>query len=174
MQPIVVVSEKSDRFAFELYRVFSAFRPTALTSSTDCAAEKDCEFQLIRWKKDSHKLPKNAVVAVSSGAEISERLKAFCFIADSADIGVLKTLGHQNIPVVTCGMSLRDTLSVSALSDDSMSLSLQRGIRTVKGGFLYARELQVKNIRGYDRRAVIFFAASVLLCGYTDGVFTLK
>ncbi|MGN0556305.1 MAG: hypothetical protein ACI4IV_00495 [Acutalibacteraceae bacterium] len=67
--------------------------------------------------------------------------------------------------VITCGMSARDTLSLSANVGGSASVSLQRKIRDLRGRWIHERELPLKNCGDIGSYEILTLTAIRLLFG---------
>lgn len=72
--------------------------------------------------------------------------------------------GSSNI-AISCGMSLKDTLSTASIADEMNMVSLQRAIRTIDGELIEPRDFYIKgNCELYSSLAS---SAILLLLGVT-------
>ena len=69
--------------------------------------------------------------------------KGFVAVAHSASAASLALLRHTSCPAVVCGMSSRDTVTLSGLQEPSAAVSVQRQIVDLQGGVIEAREIPV-------------------------------
>ena len=86
----------------------------------------------------------------------------FTAVAHSASASALALLKHTDCPAVVCGMSSRDTVTLSGLQEPSAAVSVQRQIVDWNGGVIEAREIPVSlstPLEGYSLLA----ACAVLL-----------
>lgn len=72
-----------------------------------------------------------SVVVAGEGAQLPEGLSALAVIVD-ADSDIDLSALHGNA-VITCGISGRNTVSVTSKTSDSITLSLNRAIHTLCG-----------------------------------------
>lgn len=77
----------------------------------------------------------------------------------------LKALG---VNAVTCGMSVRDTLTFSSLEADSAVLCLQRSLTLLSGAVQEPFELPLSLPHGYDAYALLCLAGVCILGGKTE------
>lgn len=72
-----------------------------------------------------------AVLVVGEGAQLPEGMSVFAAIVD-ADASVQLDALH-GIAVITCGLSGRNTVSITSRTADRITLSLNRAIHTQRG-----------------------------------------
>lgn len=102
-----------------------------------------------------------SVLIVGEGAIFPHELSVFAAVVD-AD-GGFDADGLNGIAVISCGMSGRNTVSMTSCSGDTMILSLNRSVMTLKG-LCEPFEQPVRRLpdtSDYDCMAA--FAAAVLL-----------
>ncbi len=101
-----------------------------------------------------------SVVAAGEGARLPEGLSALAVIVD-ADADIDLSALHGNA-VITCGISGRNTVSVTSKTADMITLSLNRAIHTLSG-LCEPMELPVRLYEGYsDFDYMAAFAAAVV------------
>ena len=64
---------------------------------------------------------------------------------------------------VCCGMSGRDTVTLSSLRDDAALVCLQRTVTTLSGGAVEPCEIPVRLSRRRHKRDILFAAAALIL-----------
>ena len=99
-----------------------------------------------------------SVVIVQNGAEADVRA-ALAVVVDDGSLGKFP----RGIQLITCGISSKNTISVTSRADDKITLSLNRAVRG-KSGLIEPLEQPVERIDGfseYDYMAA--FAAELLL-----------
>ena len=104
----------------------------------------------------------DCILIIGEGAQLFGDISVAAAVLDS-DSGV-SALSLRGTPVITCGMSGKNTISITSRTEDSLTLSLNRTI-TAENGIYEPLELPVKLIQGardFDYMAA--FALS-LLCG---------
>lgn len=79
----------------------------------------------------------------------------------------LRALQGTGIPAITCGASLRDTLSISSWDFPQCSISLLRGITTLDGGFAEPGEIPVYLREKISREEVLLYCGVLLACGFS-------
>ena len=123
--------------------------------------------------------PKNAIfkdniILLALGGDIKSDIlnSTTVAVAISEDTDTLCELERLKLPVVTCGLSLRDTLSVSSAGDNAYSISLQRRIKRSDGSYMEPCEIVIKNTDFSPHTAAVF-AAVMLLAGESQSVYDL-
>lgn len=103
---------------------------------------------------------RQSVVVAGEGAQLPEGLDVHAVIVDAdADIDLYALRGNA---VITCGISGRNTVSVTSRTSDSITVSLNRAIHTL-GGLCEPMELPLPLIeRHSDFDYMAAFAAAVV------------
>ena len=101
-----------------------------------------------------------SVVVAGEGARLPKEISVLAVIVDAdADIDLSSLRGNA---VVTCGISGRNTVSVTSKTSDSITLSLNRAVHT-KSGLCEPMELPVRLCEGYsDFDYMAAFAVGVI------------
>lgn len=95
-------------------------------------------------------------------ANFPSELNAFAAVISDCSLDCARALCGCGIPVITCGMSLKSTVSASSSTAERLTLSLNRTIPTLKG-CCEPLELPLTPVQGvslYDHMAA--FAAAVI------------
>lgn len=71
----------------------------------------------------------------------------------------------HHLKTLTCGLSVRDTLTLSSLTDECAMVCLQREIRPFGGGIIEPGEIPVRLYAPVGRGELLLVAAVLLLCG---------
>lgn len=102
-----------------------------------------------------------AVLVVGKDSSLPYELSAFAAIVDCDNSFDPRRL--KGVPVITCGMGSRNTVSVTSKTTERITLSLNRSIHTLRG-ICEPLELPLplyRELEDYDYMAA--FAASLLL-----------
>lgn len=86
-------------------------------------------------------------------------------IVQSDNRHAIHALSRTHIPVISCGMSVTDTLTCSSLQPDSACICLQRSIPTLSGSLAEPMEIPLSLSRPYDSYALMCLAGILVLCG---------
>lgn len=92
-------------------------------------------------------------------------LPGWMSVINSPQTQGLRALQGTGIPVITCGASIRDTLSISSWDFPQCSISLLRGIPTMDGGFTEPGEIPVYLREKISREEVLLYCGVLLACG---------
>ena len=86
-------------------------------------------------------------------------------VVHSQDESSLRFCAKHHLRTLTCGLSSKDTLTLSSVTAESAVICLQREIGTLGGEVLEPYEIPVKLRRAVDRMELLSLAAVLLLCG---------
>lgn len=86
-------------------------------------------------------------------------------VVHSQDESSLRFCAQHHLRTLTCGLSSKDTLTLSSVTAESAVICLQREIGTLHGEVLEPYEIPVKLRRRIDRMELLSLAAVLLLCG---------
>lgn len=89
----------------------------------------------------------------------------FSAVVDPLNEDAVRLLQKCCLQTVTCGMSLRDTLTFSSIGGETAVVSLQRALVTLKGETVEPREIPVRFGNGHGQYALLAAVAVLLLCG---------
>lgn len=85
------------------------------------------------------------------------------WVIKGADIGLYGDFGKAC--VVTCGLSQRDSISVSSISDKALTLSVQRELPTVDNGTVCQQEFRIRCDKLTDAETAAVAAGGILCMG---------
>ena len=86
-------------------------------------------------------------------------------ICEDSNLSALKILMESGIPVITCGMNPKNTVTLSSLTAASALVSLQRTVTDIFDSEAEPGEFRIKLNRGYSPFAVTASAAVLLFSG---------
>lgn len=89
-------------------------------------------------------------------------------VIDSQNENVGKILKGTGVTAVSCGMSARDTLSISSISEGTAMISLQRTIKTLQNMIVEPRDIEVDFMQELSP-FLLLSACAVLLFSGEDG-----
>lgn len=101
----------------------------------------------------------------------SERIS--CIINSQNTTGLSK-LVPLSLPVIVCGMSTRDSITISSLSDNYAVVSIQRELVLQSGKVLEPCDIKVMNTDGiYEDDILTISAVMILFEKFCDGIIEL-
>ena len=90
-------------------------------------------------------------------------------VMDAEHKKAIRLLGGMANTAVCCGMSGRDTLTLSSLREDGAMVCLQRDLTSLTGEVIEPCDIPVKTAARYSERHILFTAAVLLACGCIPG-----
>ena len=92
-------------------------------------------------------------------------------ICEDNNTAALKAFKDSETPVISCGMSAKNTVTLSSFGDASLLASLQRTLTDFKGNEIDPAEFRIKLTKKYSPFAVMASAAVLLIMGIKPDVF---
>lgn len=83
----------------------------------------------------------------------------------SADRQMLEMIGQTMLPAITCGLSSRDTMTLSSIGQDSAVITLQRSICCFDGEMVEAQEIPLQLTSPMDNFTLMAAAAVLIATG---------
>ncbi|MCI8501784.1 MAG: hypothetical protein HFJ85_06055 [Oscillospiraceae bacterium] len=77
----------------------------------------------------------------------------------------LKLLAEKKIRTVVCGMSTKDTVTLSSFNDNRAAVSLQRTVENPDGKPVEPMEITLELGFPYDPLSVLLYTAAMMICG---------
>ena len=126
----------------------------------------DSELTAVFEKNPAKIYAPDAAVVLCRASNLEDfRGQRYCILnsANSDDIETAKRSGGE---VISCGLSLRDTVTFSSFTDDRCVISIQRPITRFDGRTVEPFELPLSVNEGDDRYAILSANLLLILGGY--------
>lgn len=91
-------------------------------------------------------------------------------VTDSQNEVATSALARSGVPVITCGLSSKDTLTLSSMAPGSAVVSLQRSVPCFGGGMTDPVEMPVKLGHDADRYGLLCCAAVLAAAGQLESM----
>ncbi len=92
-------------------------------------------------------------------------------VCEDSNLKALELFRQSHIPVISCGMNAKNTVTLSSCGSDSLLVSLQRTLTDCSGCEIDPAEFKIKLTKNYSSFAVMASAAVLLLNGVAPEVF---
>ncbi|GAA6514610.1 hypothetical protein [Merdimmobilis hominis] len=136
MIPIVIQSGDPEcRLSTALWRALRPFHSTALIARERIAASSSPpDFLIVEGDFFRVELPGNAIAIYTGSMDRPPAIpKHGIAVVATASPQVRKAVAQSGLPAITCGLSAKDTITLSSSTADSLLISLQRGITSFSG-----------------------------------------
>lgn len=97
--------------------------------------------------------------------------KGIIGICENHNQKALNIFKDNLVPVISCGMSPKSTITISSINDDSLLAALQRTIVDFNGFEIEPLEIKINLTKAYNPFSVMASAAVLLLMGITPDSF---
>ncbi len=120
----------------------------------------------------SHISCKSAAVILAQGASVdfAELEGKLTFIADPHDIKQLSALSRCGCPVITCGSYEKDTVSYTSITEDKVTVSLNRELTALSGRRVQPLEFPVGLLRENIYYSLALTALRLLLDDFDSDI----
>ena len=125
-----------------------------------------CDFTLVFEKNPINIDAKNCVLVLNLLTTAQSILGEKYLIVNSSNQDDMRNAKSSGSEVITCGMSLRDTLTFSSFTSDGCVLSLQRRITRFDSTFADPFEIPLYCSENEDRYAILCANLLLILGGY--------
>lgn len=140
---IAVIDDKEGLFSFIADELEKSFYVRRFTKRGQRASGEGKTVNMI-LSDEPDVLVNGSKIAVLGGFSDYKRMRHrtfSCCIADSTSDIQMDTLLCSNFPVITCGCSAMDTFSYTSLTDDFLTVALNRKLTTLSGRVIQPFEL---------------------------------
>ncbi len=90
-------------------------------------------------------------------------------VLGSDNSAALNFLAGSSIPAITCGLSGRDSLTLTSMTENSAVIALQRNLPRHDGSYTEPMELPINFAHTVDRYALLCGVATLGFCGRLGG-----
>lgn len=147
MITVVLYGITGGRVADEIKRILSHYGIISVRGTNIEEVKKEPEFLIIECTTSANINAQKGIIVMTGETSESFQLKlpqTYKGIVFSNDTLALKKLSDNKITTVTCGMSNKDTMVLSSVTDNTASVCLQRKIITLSGNEVEPCEFPVK------------------------------
>lgn len=125
------------------------------------------------YKKTDIKLKNGIAVFIDDTDRFNSQVfpKGIIGICEDGNLKALEIFRESRVPVISCGMNAKNTVTLSSLGSASLLVSLQRTLTDRAGHEVDPAEFKIKLTRNYSPFAVMASAAVLLLNGIVPEVF---
>lgn len=89
-------------------------------------------------------------------------------VVDSGNDRLMRLVSGTGLPAITCGLSPRDTLTLSSIAEDSAVINLQRSVTCFGGAQVEPQEIPVQLTKSIGNFALMALACVCILRGDAD------
>lgn len=119
------------------------------------------------YKKTDIKIDKGIAVFLDDTDRFDGQIlpKGIIGICEDCNQKALNIFFKNCIPVISCGMNSKNTITLSSINSENLLASLQRTVTDIKGNDIEPEEFKITLKRKYHPYSVMASVAILLLCG---------
>lgn len=169
---VILFSDRKNAVACEIVKILTDHGAGYISDKSVITGKGDFEV-ISEYKKTELDVTDGIAVFIDD----SERFSGQRFphgmvgICEEANRTALELFMQSGIPVISCGMNSKNTVTLSSLNSSSLLTSLQRTLTDCGGKTVEPGEFKIKLTKKYHSFSVMAAAAVLLLNGITPDVF---
>lgn len=174
MTKVLLLGDRKDKkLAAFLLKYLSKFFHVCFYHDSDLIEDfgKGRDLLVIQTNSVHRAFSENTIVVLLPSARmefLSSATKSVLFVVRSTMGEQLKYLAQKDLSAITCGLSGKDTITVSSHFENRMTIALQRELKTVEKTVVEPLELPFQLSEKVDWYHVMTLAALLLLTGAID------
>ena len=121
----------------------------------------------ICYKKTDLNIKKGIVLILDDTEKFIDLIlpQTLCGICEDTNINAIKVFSKNKIPVVTCGINQKNTLTFSSIDKKEFAITLQREITDINGNGIMPADFILSFEKSYSPQAVLLSCAVLCLLG---------
>ena len=170
MSGVVVVADQADSaFILQLHRLLGAFFSTALIRKKSVYMPPHAAEIILADAESVVCMEAAAPLIVYNGlgktGPVNDSFKNAVAIVNSANPQLLAAVSSTGLPVITCGLSPKDSVTLSSIDNDQIVVSVQRAILCTNGSIAEPQEIPFTLSAPIDHFAFMALTAILILLG---------
>ena len=169
---VILFSERKNKIEQEIIEILLGYGANYI--SDKMVSEQGGKFTIIsEYKKASVHLEKGIAVFVGETDRFDGQIfpKGIVGVCEDTNINALEIFRASNIPVISCGMSSKNTITLSSLDSDCTLAALQRTVTDRNGKSVEPGEFRIILKSSYSPYSIMAATAVLLLNGITPEEF---
>lgn len=166
MVKIILLGQPHNRYLerFFIENLSEHYCLTALSEDGICSVGHGKNMMLFSLPSLSNCRSDHCISILTPHVKLSAQLPAgITVIAASDDERQLKSLAKAQIPVITCGLSSKDTFTFSSKEEESAVVALMRNVKSVYGHTIEPMEVPITFPPKTDEFTLLSYMATLIL-----------
>lgn len=163
---VILFSNRNNKIEKEIINILTKYGANYI--SDKIITENKSVFTIIsEYKATTLNLNKGIAVFLDDTERFVKQKfpKDFIGICEDTNTKALDILKNSNIPVITCGMSNKNTVTVTSINSNIYISSIQRSINNCFGEETEPAEYKIKLTKNYSPTSVMICTSILLLNG---------
>lgn len=169
---VILFSGRKSTVENEIIEILSRYGANYISDKMVLAGEGRLTI-ISEYKKTDIKLKNGIAVFIDDTDRFNLQIfpEGIIGICEDENLKALELFSESRIPVISCGMNPKNTVTLSSFGNASLLVSLQRTITDSAGKEVDPAEFKIKLTRDYKPFSVMASAAVLLLNGIVPDVF---
>lgn len=163
---VILFADRKSRTEKEIIDILTLFGANHISDKTVCSQEG--VFTVVsEYKNIDIKLKSGIAVLCDTTQRFNKQSLPLGIIGicEDTNINALNLFYKNHIPVISCGMGNKNTITLSSLENNIMFVTLQRKITDIKGRIIEPAEFKITLKKNYSPFSVMASVAIILLEG---------
>ncbi len=169
---VILLSDRKSSVERQITEILSRYGADYISDKTVSSGKG--KFTIISEYRPTEINIKNGIAVI---IDDTDRFKNQSFkdgligICEDKNRKALQIFKNSHIPVISCGMGAKNTVTLSSLEDSSVLLAIQRSLTDFFGNIIDPAEFKIKLTKPYLPFAVMTSTVILLLMGITPECF---
>lgn len=164
---VILFSDRKSKTEKEIIEILTNSGATYISDKAVVSGEKAITI-ISEYKKSDIRLKKGIAILLDSSNRFVEQkfTKEIIGICEDTNETALSIFSKNPVAVISCGMSNKNTVTISSKTGNSVLITLQRAINSIYGETIEPAEYKIKLRKKYNEFSVMASVTVLLLYGY--------
>ncbi len=168
---VILFSERNSTAEREIIEILSSYGADYISDKTVISGDGD--FTIVsEYKKAEIRIKKGIAVFIDDTDRFNNQIfpDGIIGICEEKNIPALKAFKKSGIPVISCGMNSKNTVTLSSINNNTLLATLQRSLTDRAGNNIDPTEFKIHLKKKRTPFAVMASVAVLLLNGKTPNI----
>lgn len=163
---VILLSDRKSKEEKEIIEILTDFGASYISDKAIFSGNQELTI-ISEYKKTELKIKKGVAVFLDKTNRFDKQEFPIGIIGICEDCNgkAIQIFSNSKIPVISCGMSSKNTVTISSINKESLIVSLQRAVIDINGNLIEPEEFKINLKKEYSPFSVMSSIAVMILCG---------
>ncbi|MBQ8532141.1 MAG: hypothetical protein IJ432_01750 [Clostridia bacterium] len=163
---VILLSDRKNRCEKEITEILTGVGANYISDKAVFSGTEQITI-ISSYKKTDLKMKKGIALILDDTKRFSGQTfpQGFIGICEDCNQKALELFSKSRIPVISCGMGAKNTITLSSINSETLLTTLQRTVTDINGNEIEPEEFKIKLKKEYLPFSVMASVAVMLLCG---------
>lgn len=163
---VVLLSNRKNKYEKEIIEILTGIGANFISDKIVCSGNTPITI-ISEYKKTELKIKKGIVVFLDNSDRFNEQVFPYNMIGicDESNKKALNIFNKNNIPVISCGLGYKNSITLSSINNEYLLITLQRIIVDFNGKEIEPSEFKIKLKKQYNHFSIMASISIMLLYG---------